>query len=346
MNLSFILQLLFSLIVGGYIEYDIIKINRIIKLIEQSEKEADGNAFYNENQSWKEVLMELINNCNNKDYTMCDEFLSEILYRWENCKLKIFPSSKQEYIEMICLQNHYPELNSLIDKLIKHIDPEHLTRLMLNIENLEIEYLKEKLFSFSPKLLGEYDVTANKISIYKKSQDVLSHEFLHMASTIVTQNSSYIGFRIDNEKGKSFNGLNEGYTELLNKRIFGAEFIGYQSSFIACQLLEIMFDDEKELEIAYFNNDIDVFINKFLSYGTPEELNIILQTLDYLITYYHTFEEEEEFLDMICEIIGRKHEPDKILRCKEIRQINEYKKPEIPIKKLVKKLNFPFSKNK
>lgn len=350
MNLSFILQFLSSLIASGYIDYDIIKINRIIKLIEQSEKEADGNAFNNENQSWKEILMKLINNWNNGDYTMCDEFLSEILYGWENdvyFKLKkYFPSNKQEYIEMICLQNHYPELNPLIDKLIKHIEPEHLTRLMLNIVDLQIEHKKKKGFQLFSNLLGDYDVIANIICLYNESQDVLSHEFLHMASTIVTKESCYIGFCIDNEMGKLFNGLNEGYTELLNKKIFNAEFIGYQLNFIACQLLETMFDDKQELEIAYFNNDIDVFINKFLSYGTTEELNIILQELDHLIIHQHTFEVEEELLDMICEIVGRKHEPDKILRCKEIRHENKCKKSEIPIKKLVKNLKFPFSNNK
>jgi len=192
-------------------------------------------------------------------------------------------------------------------------------------------------FSPSYNPLGEYYSTENKIYIYEKNQYTLSHEFLHAASTTITPNYIYMGFSADNGAENFFSGFNEGYTELLNRRIFGATQISYIINYIICQLLEVMFENPKELEIAYFNNRVDVFIKRFLMYGTKEELIDILRTLDYASRIPYTYKEIEELINLVCEIICRKGEPDKILKCEQIKNNIKTQKQDKFIKRLVKK---------
>jgi len=325
MDLLHILQILSLSITSGYIGNNIIKLEHTKNILKQ---------IYNEN---------LIQEETREYYARCNQILLATLNDFDksNYPELIVPDSpftKQEYIAILHHMNNNPELTPLINKLGKYINPKYLTRITLNLSQLQVEYPKDIFFPPYYKPLGEYDEIKNIIYIYDYNDATLSHEFLHAASTIITSNYSYIGFCIYNGTDKFFNGFNEGYTELLNERIFGADFIGYQANFIVSKLLETMFDDKQELEIAYFNNDITVFINKFLTYGSKEELIYILQMLDYFASVQFTIKEKNQLIDMIGEIISRKEEKDKILRCNQIREKDEKQNPKI-IKRLVKKFN-------
>lgn len=318
-----LLQALSLIITIGYMEFEIIKTNNANIQLKNDEKE--------NNEDIKEY------------YDLCNSILFEILSDFDKenypaLKCPKLQFDKKEYIKTILNPHPNPQVNLLFYKLINYIDPKYLTRLLSNLKNLKVEYPKDQYFPPFYKPLGEYSDELNTIYIYDNIPSTLSHEFLHMASTVVIENYSYIGFCIkSNELEKFLNGFNEGYTEILNERIFGANFVGYKVNYLICKLLETMFDDKSELEIAYFNNDIDVFINKFLTYGTKDELSYILKQLDYFSNIPYTLNDKNKFADMVYEIISRKYEPDKILKCKQIIKENQPKEEDSIIKKLVRK---------
>lgn len=329
-----LLQFISLAITVGYMEFDFLKTYNANILKEKEELKS----FKKNERDVKEY------------YDICNYILYEILSDFDKenypaLKCPELSFDKKEYIKIILQTHQTPQINLLLYKLTNYINPKHLTRLISNLQDLTIEYPKDIYFPPFYKPLGEYDVMLNTIYLYDDSLPILSHEFLHMASTIITKNYSFIGFCINgDENEKFFNGFNEGYTEVLNERIFESNFIGYQINYIICKLLETMFDDKTELEIAYFNNNIGVFVDKFLTYGTKEELTYILKQLDYFSNIPYTLNEQNELSEMIYQIISRKNEIDKMLKCEQIIKESQPTKQEHTnkdnyIKRLVKKFN-------
>jgi len=318
-----VFQLLTLFIATGYIGISKIKINETEKLIKEIAKQdyQDIKEYY---EICNETLQEILNDFNKENYPE----LPPIDLQLDN----------QDCIERLNSLIFYPELEPIINKLINYIEPKHLIQLILNLQTLQIVYPDNIPSTPSYNPAGEYNYTENKIYIYGYSTDTLSHELLHAASTTVTPNYTYIGFAADNGAENFFCGFNEGYTEVLNRRIFGSKKLVYPLNYIACILLEIMFEDPKELEIAYFNNRVDVFIKQFLTYGTKEELVDILKALDCASRIPYTYKEGEELINMICSIIGSKNNPDKILKCEQAKSDFKIKKQNRFIKRLVKKI--------
>lgn len=321
-------QILSMLIIYGYISIDTIKIDKSEKFIEEMTNQ-DYQDIIEYYDICNEILLEILNDFNKDNYPNFNPFEIEL--------------TEDDYIEAKNGLNAYPEIKLLVSKLINYIEPKYLKNLILNLQTLKINYYKDLSFRPSYNPAGEYNIEKNIIKIYKNNPYTLSHEFLHAASTAITQNFSYIGFSVDNGAEYFFNGFNEGYTELLNERIFGANKIGYFQNYTICRFIEIMFNNKKDLEIAYFNNQTDVLIKKFLEYGTKEELIYIMKEMDYKTRIIDTYTEFNELIDMVCEIIYRKEEPDKIFKCEQLKNsLKNYYKNEEPdtfIKKLVKKFN-------
>ena len=159
-----------------------------------------------------------------------------------------------------------------------------------------------------------------------------------MASSKTINNINLCGFTIGNQYGTFFNGLNEGFTEIFNQRIFHENFITYKTNTLICQCLELMFENPKDIETAYFNNDIDFIYTTFLNYGTKEEFAYLCQKLDYFATKDHEQIEVEETLDFLYNIISRHSEKEKL---EMFNQLVEQSKPQTlksKIKSLVKKI--------
>lgn len=79
-------------------------------------------------------------------------------------------------------------------------------------------------------------------------------------------------------------GINEGYTELLNHRIFGSQSLSYFHNVKIAKLFETFFDDHKDMENAYFHGDSEAIYKVFSQYGSKEEFFEIMTNLDNLAT--------------------------------------------------------------
>lgn len=181
----------------------------------------------------------------------------------------------------------YPkELDEIITKFKNYIDEENFIICTQKLKSLKINYInilkdiKKYLQNFCDNE-GIYSPENNTIDIYKifSKKEVLSHEFLHMAST----NNQTSGFCTRLNETWIGNGLDEGYTELLNQRIFEAKKTSYTYNIEIVKLLELLFDNPKEMEYAYFHSNIFIIYKTFLKYGSKEDFFTILQNLDNLI---------------------------------------------------------------
>lgn len=220
----------------------------------------------------------------------------------------------------------YPqELKDIIIKFKEYIDKENLIICLQRLNGVQINYInilhdiKKYLHNFVSNE-GSYIPKDNTINIYKifDKKSVLAHEFLHMASTEDNQNSGFCTCLEDIWIG---NGLDEGYTELLNKRIFKNKKISYSYNVEIIELLELFFDNPKDMEYAYFHNNIYIVYQTFLKYGTKEEFFKLIQTLDNLIEtdipFYQRINKTKTKIKLY-KILKRSNDKNKILNAKKL----------------------------
>lgn len=192
------------------------------------------------------------------------------------------------------LDNQVPQdLKEIFKKFVDYIDPINLEYCLKNISTVTIQNkstIKERIHNiFSVNCSeGAYNLFNNLIKLNNKEKATLSHEFLHMSSA--SKNYPYFcGFSVymydylTRSVGKFGDGLNEGYTELLNMRIFynQKKSTSYIENVKIAKLIECFFDDYREMEYAYFHTDIDAVYNAFTKYGTRKEYFMIMNQLDY-----------------------------------------------------------------
>ena len=226
----------------------------------------------------------------------------------------------KEYLEYIDNSEFPEEFKEIIKTFVKNVDQENLRLCIRNLNTIKlnkksiIKDFKDYLNSFLSSLIvaGKYYPQENSIDIYFPSKQVLSHEFIHMC----TNNKTNCGFNLDTRFNEEIGlGLNEGYTELLNQRIFKYKHCAYSKNVGIVKLLETFFDNPKDLENAFFHNDLDTVILQFCKYGTKEEFFNLLENLDNFttgtiplkdFTQYHKLQFE------LYEIIKRSNDPIKI----------------------------------
>ena len=193
--------------------------------------------------------------------------------------------TKENKINLNSNNINYPkELKEIITKFIQYTDEENLDCLQ-KVQNVKINYIKitkdfkKYLQNFSKE--GTYNIQNNTINIYKllNKKSVLSHEFLHLISS----NNNISGFTTIIDDILIGDGLDEGYTEFLNQKIFKIKKTAYPYNVKLIKKLEQIFENPKEIENAYFHNDFLKLYHTFLKYGTKEEFFHLIQTLDNLI---------------------------------------------------------------
>lgn len=245
--------------------------------------------------------------------------------------------SSEVFKHVIFKLNKNEELSPLINKIIAYISSEYLINLMRNIGDLEIVRMKKSDNQISKRLLGSYYTDTNKIHLYDKDIDTLSHEFLHAISSFVKDDFSFSGFCRRSSYGSYFKGLNEGYTEVLNHRIFGAKNISYNENRIICLLIELLFDDYHDMECAYFCNNVDLVIEAFLKYGTKDEFLYIIEQLDIFTILSRDETNDMEVINLLKEIISRTNDYDKIVKCDEMIESESKLANRSFVKRLVRK---------
>jgi len=183
-------------------------------------------------------------------------------------------------------------LKEIFDEFIDYVDPVNLEYCFKNINSLNIKNkhtLWEHLSNFfsSSFATGSYSPYYNKMELFTKNKSTISHEFLHMASSAngFPNFCGFSSYKREPEKKTIYKfgeGLNEGYTELLNNRIFGYKnYSTYINNVKIAKLIECFFDNYRDMEYAYFHTDIGAVYNAFCKYGTKEEFYIVMNNLDY-----------------------------------------------------------------
>lgn len=248
----------------------------------------------------------------------------------------LFNKQNIHNLEEILKQTKYPkELTQIVDTFKNYVSEENLKICVKNLQTVKINHitLENDMKHFirnllSPKIAaGTYNNYSNTINLFsdKIKQNILSHEFLHMASS----KDENCGFHLitrfeDAEIGR---GLNEGYTELLNKKIWKYKNNIYRQNVKIVRLIETLFDDPKEMENAFFNNDLDKVFLQFLKYGTKEEFFEIMTNLDNLATTNQIIFSNVDNIKTqlkLYEIIKRSNDPKKITNFENILDENKF----------------------
>ena len=143
---------------------------------------------------------------------------------------------------------------------------------------------------FNQGALAEYGIRFNQMRIMiKQFKSAIMHEVFHLASSVITKNCVYSGFQQVNRKSGEMIGigLNEGYTNLLDKRYFGdyveekrkdLEYT-YRVSTSIASLLE-NFVGQENMEQWYFSADLKSLVNYLSNYVSRDECITFLMAMD------------------------------------------------------------------
>ena len=173
-----------------------------------------------------------------------------------------------------------------VEKLRAYTTEENLQALYRNIKDVDIK--KQSPISITP-YSGLYNSKQNKITYLNKT--ALGHELLHMASTYYDKetNINYVGFKQAKDRIYIGQGLNEGYTELLNSRIYNNnKIISYHKEVKIAKLLEFFFDDPKEMESLYFNHNLPGLIHHLEKYTSRDNIIKLLLDIDQINNYSYS----------------------------------------------------------
>ena len=255
--------------------------------------------------------------------------------------LKLRLKDKKE-VEEIRAKLEIPEqLQEISNEFFEKVNIEDQPRCINNLKTLKFNHIRVrddialhlKNMVSSLTAAAWYSSGSNKIEDleHKPSKRVLSHEFLHMASSNLYESGfNQIG-AYDSKDGKKIyvgRGLNEGYTELLNCRLFGYDLkkCTYMIPVKLTRLIETFFDNPRDMEKAYFNNDIAKVYLEFCKYGSNEEFWNLMNEMDSYAYAPLSF----DFINSIgtqmrlYKVIKRSDNPEKIKKFEDILDENKF----------------------
>lgn len=109
----------------------------------------------------------------------------------------------------------------------------------------------------------------------------ISHELLHLSSTIINGKIKYAGF---NQSSRDFDigdGINEGYTSLLDKRYFNTNTDSYNLYQQLVLLIEKIIGQEKMTKM-YFEADLYGLIEELSKYCYKDTAYELIKNIDFL----------------------------------------------------------------
>lgn len=173
-------------------------------------------------------------------------------------------------------------------KLLKKVGLENMRNFMKNAPFITIQThpLTEAPKAFNGKInIGMYSVKDKIINIYtQNNKPILYHELLHAASSDFSYN--VCGFSTSLENNYPFGiGLNEGYTELLNGRLFNLNSYSYLHLQKLAELIEMFYENKEDMITDYFNADIFGLIGELLKSMSLEEAIDIIIDIDECFYY-------------------------------------------------------------
>lgn len=185
---------------------------------------------------------------------------------------------------------------NVLETKLSHCDTSSFFR---NIQSLTItektKTLRERLEEIlSVKASGYYRAEKNNIRIFSSQIDptdenvngTKTHELIHMATTRKVGNMTLCGFERYENKVTFAQGLNEAYTEIINRRYFSKRGVGgYEILQPIAEQIEILVG-RKEMEKFYFSNNLEALVNAMTKYTAREDALKLIQKMDYIYKCY------------------------------------------------------------
>lgn len=236
----------------------------------------------------------------------------------------LMDKKSKDYLNALNSMNIPEQLKDIVEKFKNYVEPEDLKFCVHNLQSVSINHknilidIKDYIQNFARSVVaaGNYSYD-NQINLFFTKNGVLSHEFLHMAS----HDNDCIGFQSNVHNEEIGRGLNEGYTELLNQRIFtGKKRSTYQKNVKMAGLFELFFDNPKDMQHAYFKANLDTVFDEFRKHGTKEEFFEIMQDLDNFARAYIPIKDDIKYIKMqlkLYDIIKRSNNKEKIRKFEE-----------------------------
>ena len=185
---------------------------------------------------------------------------------------------------------------NVLETQLSHCDTSSFFR---NVQSLTItekpktfwERLEEIL---SIKAEGYYYCGNNNIRIFSPHTDsdneringIKTHELIHMATTKTEGDMTLCGFNRTRNRITFATGLNEAYTEIINRRYFAKRGSGGYEELqpIAEQIEHLV--GRKKMEQLFFSNDLDGLIDEIAKYSSREDAMQLIQKMDYIYKCY------------------------------------------------------------
>ena len=215
------------------------------------------------------------------------------------------------------LKTENEQLYIFANTLLQNVKIENLRNFMKNAPFIKIKYypLKNAETKNGGITAGTYDGVSKTIEIYhdKKDHSTLHHELLHSASSDFSYDSS--GFRVSLKEGGEFGeGLNEGYTELLNNRFFNTSSTSYTYLQKLAELIELFYENKEDMVEDYFNADIFGLIGELLkSMSLEEAIDIIVDMDRFMYLKDFTVSDYTKLKQKILKIYERNQKPPKTI---------------------------------
>ena len=187
-------------------------------------------------------------------------------------KDKVFVNTENKKINMI--------LENFVNVMNDSFDEEDLGNLYDNI----IWVLFKKYISFNYN--GDYDPITNIIrSISEEDLDSIHHELIHLSANPYDDTNNYGGFYYTIDKYCIGYGLDEGYTELLNKRYFNSKTENaYRLQIMICKYIEELVGQRK-MEKMYLNANLFGLIKELKQTYDVKEIERFIAAVDFTHDY-------------------------------------------------------------
>lgn len=191
-------------------------------------------------------------------------------------------------------------------ELTRHTSPENLRNFVSNIQfaTLDINDSKKKCVFQS-----FYDQTKNKITIYTQLPETLTHDLLHLSSNnqSVKTNGFHAYGTFKEDSYEIGNGLDEGYTEILNQRYFQQVAINSPKLVRLSSLIEKFYQNPKDMETDYFNACLENLILELTkSMDIKDAINIVLK-IDYVAIHPNDHIFYHKVINKLIELYRQSH---------------------------------------
>jgi hypothetical protein len=168
------------------------------------------------------------------------------------------------------------KLKKLVEIIEKNIDKKNLNNLYHNINSLKLE---KNMLMLLKGIKGKYDSVKNTLSYSINGS--MEHEIIHLASSHYDLECDICqsGFVNYDKKFVFGKALNEGYTDLIARRLFNKKTSFYDGEVRLAQYFELLFN-KSDMEKCYFNNDLISFIKMLGECNGKEEAIKLVTTFD------------------------------------------------------------------